>query len=200
MQNWFHWFTEWVKDFTRKIRNPAECKLVVLETLKSREELSVARSVRRSTPGAVTTWYITHQEYPNAHLIVALDNIWELKKFLGEPLPTDSSNVTRTHLVSVQWLIKVGHHRKRVYKLKGAWLADLQGQTNSINAKAGDVVRYLTLELLNLPGVPGISWESRIDRYNWEEALISKCRIISENHKPYLQKVRRADIVGSNEI
>jgi hypothetical protein len=197
LQNWFSWFTDWVRKFVSILHNPAEQKLLVLSALQSRDSLCVARSIQRNTPGAVATWYITHQHYTNAHIIVALDNIFELRQFLHEPLPTDTVQVTRTHLISVQWLIRVGQNRKQVFKFKGAWLADLQGRTSSVNAKASEVVKYLVMEILNLPGTAGISWESRIDKYNWEEAIVSKCRIIADNHKPYLKRVKGADILGN---
>ena len=196
LQNWFHWFVDWAKTFIQKLRNPAESKLIVINAVQSRDSLCVARSVLRNTPGAVATWYITHQHYPNAHIIVALDNISELRRFLQEPLPTDTANVIRTHLISVQWLIKIGKQRKQIYKLKGAWLADLQGRSNSINAKANDVVRYLVLEVVNLPATEGLSWENRIDKYMWEDAIVSKCKIIADRHNPYLKKVKSADITG----
>ncbi len=194
LQSWFHWFTEWVRDFVRKARNPAERKLVIIESRQSRDTLGVAQSVMRPTPGAVSTWYITHSSYANAHIIVALDNIHELKQFLDDSEPAETQNVRRTHLISVQWLIKVGAKRKQLYKFKGAWLADLQGSSSSINAKASDVVKYLVLEILNLPATSGISWEARIDRFNWEEEIMSKCKIIADNHKAYLKPVKRSDI------
>jgi hypothetical protein len=50
------------------------------------------------------------------------------------------------------------------------------------------------LEILNLPATSGISWEARIDRFNWEEEIVSKCKIIADNHKPYLKPVKRSDI------
>lgn len=196
LQNWFHWFTEWVKDFVNKVRNPAERKLVVIETLLSRDEQCIARSVQRNTPGAVATWYITHSSHPNTHIIVALDNIYELKKFLEEPLPVDTVYVTRTHLISVQWLIKLGEKKKKVYKFKGAWLGDFQGRSSSINAKAGDVVRYLVLEILNLPATNGIGWDTRLDKYTWEDAIASKCKIISEAHNPHLKAVKKTDVIS----
>ncbi len=200
LQTWFHWFTEWVREFVKKVRNPAERKLVIIQALQSRDSLCVARSVSRNTPGAVATWYITHQKYSNAHIIVALDNIRELKHFLQGKLPPENINVTRTHLISVQWLLRIGQHKRQIYKFKGAWLADLQGQSNSINAKASDVVKYLVLEVLNLPLTSGLSWENRIDKYNWEDAIISKCKIIAEQHNPHLRAVKRSDILGSNDI
>jgi hypothetical protein len=197
LQSWFGWFTDWVKHFVVLFRNPAERKLFVLSALQSRDSLCVARSIQRNTPGAVATWYITHQHYPNAHIIIALDNIFELKTFLHEPLPNDTLQITRTHLISVQWLIKVGQKRKQVYKFKGAWLADLQGRTSSVNAKASEVTKYLVMEVLNLPSTAGISWESRIDKYNWEEAIVSKCKIIADNHKPHLKRVKSTEIIMS---
>lgn len=198
LQNWFYWFTEWVKDFVHKIKNPAECKLVVIESLTSRDDLCIARSIIRPTPGSVATWYITHQLHPNMHIIVALDNIYELKKFLEEPLPTDTTHIVRTHLVSVQWLLKIGtkNRKRKIYKFKGAWLADLQGCSDSINAKAGDVIRYLVLEILNLPAISGISWVNRLDKYVWEDAIASKCGIIADNHKPHLKRVKKTDVIG----
>jgi len=199
LQNWFHWFTDWMRDFVRKLSNNAESKLLVLDALQSRDSLCVARSVKRNTPGSVSTWYVTHQHYPNAHIIVALDNIRELKQFLDEPLPKDTVQIVRTHLISVQWLIKLGENRKQIYKFKGAWLADLQGRSQSINAKASDVVRYLVMEILNLPITSGISWEKRIDKYSWEEAIVSKCKLISENHNPHLKRVRGIEIMEGRQ-
>lgn len=196
LQTWFEWFTDWIRDFVHKVKNSAERKLIMADHLQSHDAMTVARSVLRNTPGAVATWYVSHNSCPGTHLIIGLDNVFELKKFLEESIPDDTIRVCRTHLVSIQWLIRVGNTRKQVYKFKGAWLADLQGRTSSINAKASDVVRYLVLEILNLPSIPGISWEKRIDKYQWEDAIESKCRVIADNHQPHLKKIRRLDIIG----
>lgn len=199
LQSWFSWFVDWIKDFVHKFGRQDERKLLVLELLQSRDGKASAESVRRSTPGAVTTWYITHSAHPNSHVIITLDNIQELRRFLKEALPSDTNaaQVKRTHLISVQWLFRLGTHQKQVYKFKGAWIGDLQGRTASINAKASDVVRYLVLEILNLAAVPGMSWESRLDKYSWEDAIASKCKIIHDKHQPHLKKIRKPDLVGS---
>lgn len=202
IQTWFGWFVDWVKDFVQKLKKTDERKLLVLELLKSRDSLANAESVQRNTPGAVSTWYITHSAHPNSHVLITLDNLFELKKFLKEPLPKDTDCQKcseRTHLVSVQWLIRLGAKQKQIYKFKGAWIADLQGRTASINAKASDVVRYVVMEVLNLAAVPGISWESRLDKYCWEDAITSKCKIIHDKHQPCLKKIRKPDLIGEGK-
>lgn len=196
LQTWFQWFTNWVRDFAQKLRSSAERKLLVVDTLESRDGCTIARSVLRNTPGSVVTWYIGHKNFPNVHLIIALDNIFELKKFLEEPIPDDTVHVCRTHLISIQWLLRVGKNRRQVYKFKGAWLGDFQGRSDSINAKASDVVRYLVIEVINMHPLAGIGWETRLDKYEWEDAIVSKCKVIADSHRPYLKKVKKIDILA----
>jgi hypothetical protein len=187
-QTWFGWLVEWVKDVVFKFRKPAERKLLTLELLESRCGKAKAELVRRNTPGSVATWFIYHASHPKSQVIITLDNIAEIKRFLHEALPLNTNN-PQTHIVSIQWLIRVGAKEKKVYKFKAAYLADLQGGSTSINAKAHDVVRYLVLEIINLPTLPGMSWELRLDKYSWQEAITSKCRLISESHNPQLKKI-----------
>lgn len=197
LQTWFQWFTDWVRELITKFKDKEERRVLVLERLESSDGLTIAQLVQRNTPGAVSTWYISNKKHPNAHLILALDNIFELKKFLKEPLPDDTVYICRTHLVSVQWLIRVGEKKRQVYKFKGAWLADLQGKTMSINAKAADVLRYVVREVVNLPAIPSISWDSRLDQYLWEDTIASMCKIIDESHKPHLKRVRKPELISS---
>lgn len=197
VKTWFSWFLDWVKDFIRKSKNSDERKLLTLELLKSRDSFAMAESVQRNTPGAVSTWYITHKNHPSSRLVITLDNLAEVKEFLKELLPSDTGalNVTRTHLISIQWLIVVGEKQKQVYKFKGAWLADLQGNSSSINAKASEVVRYLVKGLLDLQTVASLNWENRVDKLNWEEEITYKCKIISEKHKPHLKRIRKPELI-----
>lgn len=185
-KNWFQLLKSWVRAVVHMFHHPDTPQLEVLFQLESADGKCLARLIRSSIPGAVDTWYITYAEYPNAALIIALFNLRELKPHLEEPLPDDGVNVIRTHMLSVQWLISVGERQKHVYKFKGAWVGDLQGTSGGINAKASDIAKYLVLEILGMTPIAGLSWECRLDKYPWEDAITSKCRVISANHKPHL--------------
>lgn len=185
-KNWFQLLKSWIRAVAHIFNHPDKPQLEVLFQLESADGKCLARLVRSSLPGAVDTWYITYADYSNAVLIIALFNLRRLKPHLEEPLPDDGVNVTRTHMLSVQWLISVGERHKRVYKFKGAWIGDLQGTSGGINAKASDITKYLVLEILSMKPAEGFSWESRLDKYPWEDTIESKCRIISANHKPHL--------------
>lgn len=185
-KNWFQLLKSWVRAVAHMFHPSDKPQLEVLFQLESADGKCLARLVRNLLPGAVDTWYITYTDYPNAVLIIALFNLRQLKPHLEEPLPDDEVNVTRTHMLSVQWLISVGERQKRVYKFKGAWIGDLQGTSGGINTKASDITKYIVLEILRMTPAEGFSWESRLDKYPWEDTITSKCRIISANHKPHL--------------
>lgn len=185
-KNWFQLLKSLVKIVVHLFHHPDRPQAEVLFQIESADSKCLARLIRSLLPGAVDTWHITYADYPNAILIIALFNLQQLKPHLEEPLPDDGMNVTRTHMLSVQWLISVGERHKHVYKFKGAWIGDLQGASAGINAKASEIARYLVLEVLRMMPTEGFSWESRIDKYPWEDTIKSKCRIISANHKPHL--------------
>lgn len=189
LQTWFDWLVEWVKGFIRKINRKNERILLTIEVIHSRNGKAVAESVQRATPGAVATWYIAHTEHPNVRLIITLDNLRELQRFIDSTLPTDQH--IRTHIISIQWLVLLGKNQKTIYRFVGAWVGDLQGQTNSIDSKAFEVVRYLAKEILNLPSVASMNWRYRVENYPWEDTIVSKCKLVADKHDPKLIKIRQ---------
>lgn len=194
LQTWFGWLLEWVKGFVQKIGNKGEKKLLTLEVLRATSGKALAESVQRTTPGAVATWYIRHSEHPGVRLIIMVDNLYELQKFIDTTLPNDL--YVRTHIISIQWLLKIGKKQKTVYKFSGAWVGDFQGQTSSINAKAFDVARYLTLEIINLLPLPSMNWRYRVSKYMWEDAIASKCKLIGDKHNPRLVKIKQPNLLS----
>lgn len=188
LQTWFTWVFEWVKGFVRKLGRQGEKELITIEIIRAHSGKAVAESVQRTTPGAVATWYIRHNDHPNARLIVMVDNLRELQKFIDDSIPTD--RYIRTHIISIQWLILIGKNRKAIYKFSGAWAGDLQGDTGSINSKAFDVVRYLTIEILNLPTIPSMNWRYRVENYPWEDTIASKCKLLGGTHNARLIRIK----------
>lgn len=197
VSTWFGWLVEWVKEFVQKLGRQGEKKLLTLEVIQSNDGKAVAESVQRSTPGAVATWYVRHSAHSGVRLIVMLDNLYELQKYLDSPMPDDHH--IRTHVVSVQWLLQVGEKHKAIYKFAGAWAGDFQGQTASINAKAFDVVRYLVLELINLPPLASMNWRHRVSQYMWEDAITSKCKLIGDKHNPRLIRIKKPRLKGEEQ-
>lgn len=191
LHTWFEWFKKWVSDFIHRVDKP-QAEIIVDEVI-SKDRLSRAKSVIRDMPGAVSTWYIEHSKHEKTKILVTLDNLFELKTFSEISfLEEDTSiNVKRTHKVSIIWLLKIGAKNKEIIKYKGSWIADLQGNSGSINSKAVDIIKFLIQDVVNLTPTVSSNWIERLDKYPWEESITAKTRLISSLHKPYLLRIQQ---------
>jgi hypothetical protein len=203
---WLKWVAQWVEKLLSQFRKPS--LQIVEERLLSRDELSEAKRIKRDTPGAINTWYISHNVTPN-QLLITLDNLAEIRIAIakerkaaqkaGKPYTpsivelslTAKDRINRTHRVGVQWLIKL--NTRTLVTRVGVWDADLQGNSLDPNAAAETIIRLAVREILNLTPIPSIPWRTRLTHFPWEQTLEAYSRaVISENHQPYIKRLRAA--------
>ncbi|NJL91283.1 MAG: hypothetical protein HC916_16990 [Coleofasciculaceae cyanobacterium SM2_1_6] len=183
-------------------------KTEIVEHLISGDQLSEARRIDRSTPGAVHTWYIKHQE-SQAQLLITLDNLAVMRLEVANmprsktkaPDPYSPNyaglkwkdKMRRTHRLSIQWIVHL--QNRNVVSRVGTWDADLQGNFPDPNAKAEVVIRQMVREVIDLKPIAGSSWRSRVGTFPWEEILEEYCRVVlGQKHNPNIKKFRIQDI------
>lgn len=208
--SWLQGLVQWIKTlFVSSTEGKKSTEIV--EQLKSKDLLSEARRIDRTTPGSVHTWYIKHQE-SQAQLIITLDNLAAIRLEManqarakkGKRKPTDDSYTTtysalawkdkirRTHRISIQWIVAL--QNRNVVSRVGTWDADLQGNFPDPNAKAEVIVRQMVREVIDIKPLPGSSWRSRIGTFPWEEILDGYSRaILGEKHNPHIKKFKIQD-------
>lgn len=191
LKAWFEWFKRWVSNFIHRVDLPLLEPEIVVDEIVSTDRLARAKSVIRESPGAVSTWYIEHIKYPNIKVIVTLDNLFELQTFTEVVFFSSDSavNAKRTHKISVTWVLILGEKNKEIIKQKGSWIADLQGSSGSINAKAIDIVKYTVHELVNVKPTVTSNWLKRVDEFDWQDTIVSKAKLISSKHECYIYKI-----------
>lgn len=208
--SWLQGLVQWIKTlFVSSTEGKKSTEIV--EQLKSKDLLSEAKRIDRTTPGSVHTWYIKHQE-SQAQLIITLDNLAAIRLEManqarakkGKRKPTDDSYTTtysalawkdkirRTHRISIQWIVAL--QNRNVVSRVGTWDADLQGNFPDPNAKAEVIVRQMVREVIDIKPLPGSSWRSRIGTFPWEEILDGYSRaILGEKHNPNIKKFKIQD-------
>jgi len=207
---WLQGLVQWIKTlFVSSVGGKKSTEIV--EQLQSKDMLSEAKRIDRTTPGSVHTWYIKHQE-SQAQLIITLDNLAVMRLEManqarakkGKRKPTDDPYTTtysalawkdkqrRTHRISIQWLVAL--QSRNVVSRVGTWDADLQGNFPDPNAKAEVIVRQMVREVIDIKPLPGSPWRSRIGTFPWEEILDGYARsILGENHNPHTKKFKIQD-------
>jgi ribosomal protein L34E len=212
VNGWLQGLVQWIKTlFVSNVRSKNSTEIV--EQLHSKDMLSEAKRIDRTTPGSVHTWYVKHQE-SQAQLIITLDNLAVMRLEManqsrakkGKRKPTDESYTTtysalawkdkirRTHRISIQWIVAL--QNRNVVSRVGTWDADLQGNFPDPNAKAEVIIRQMVREVIDLKPLIGSSWRSRVGTFPWEDILESYARaILGDKHNSHIKKFKIQDAV-----
>jgi hypothetical protein len=179
----------WLADY---LKPESQQKLIALE----RKDAGRNHLIRfkRNTPGEVASWNISVTGY-NAQMLIFLDSISRLQ-FLSDrykamavvPGFEQSRSVKRTHLISVEWVVKLKSGKKVAARV-GYWIADLQGNNPDPDAKAFDIVKRIALEIYRIEEFTEDAWKRRLQVYPWDNVIADICSSELPKTNPRLKRV-----------
>lgn len=192
LKKWLNWLFSLISGTKGKKTQ----KTLILETLKSETDATVARSLLRSTPpGAVASWQLWHPEcQESCYMLITVDEIVEVKRRLKTIPPSLEKGVDRrTHILAIVWVFqKQNQTTATTYR---TWICDLTGKGKDLNASAVELTRFVVKEVLKLPKT-SLSWRYRMYHRTWEESFESKSKVIGKPLR--LKKIQTIDFDSLN--